>query len=239
MSASDRRQQLAEALSVTWTSTLETETKARIDGAITAARRRRKRMMKASVLLATICAGSLVFAFSGGISRNGEDGQPRRPAQPHVTAPPEPTAPEPAAAASGSAPESPGPAAAPPDRPAPRRTRPAVARQPASQTAASDPIEELFARADRARLAGFPDEALQPLTEIQERFPQDPRAAVAAFQLGRIFADVLRDPERAARAFDRAQALAPSGPLARDARTRAEEARRAAVATKPTPAPTP
>jgi transmembrane sensor len=235
MSASNRRQQLAEALSVTWTSVLETETKARIDGAIAAARQRRKRMMKASVLLATICAGSLVFAFSRGISRHGEEGQPRGPAQPRVTVP-EPTPTE-SPAGSVPAPESPA-AAAPLDRP-PSRTRSAVARPKTPPVAPADPIEELFARADHARLAGFPDEALQPLREIQERFPRDPRAAVAAFQLGRIFADVLRDPERAAQAFDRAQALAPSGALARDARARAEEARRAAAATKPTPAPTP
>lgn len=240
MSGQNPRRQLAEALSVTWTSALETETKTRIDGAITAARERRRRMMKTSVLLATICAGGLVFAFSRGISRNGEESHTRGPAQPRVAAPPEPTPPGPAAAASDRAPEAPVPAAGPVDPPALRRTRPAVTRPPASPTEAADPIEELFARADHARLAGSPNEALQPLTEIQERFPADRRAAVAAFQLGRIFADELHDPEKAARAFERAQALAPSGPLAQDARARAAEARRAAAAaTPPPPTPTP
>ena len=117
------------------------------------------------------------------------------------------------------------------------RGRPSPANPP-RQPRPSNPIEELFARADRALLAGFPNEALQPLTEIQERFRTDSRAAVAAFQLGRIFADELGDPERAERAFERAQALAPSGLLASDARARAEEARRAA-ANKPKPAPAP
>jgi TolA-binding protein len=216
MSGPNPRRQLAEALSVTWTSALETETKGRIDRAIVAARQRRKQMMKTSVLLATLCAGGLVFAFSRGISRHGEEGQPPRPAQPRAVVPPEPTPPETAPAGSASPPESPAP-----------------------PTPASDQIEELFARADRARLAGFPNEALQPLTEIQERFPADRRAAVAAFQLGRIVADELRDPEKAARAFERAQALAPSGPLAQDARARAAEARRAAAAIKSAPTPTP
>jgi len=234
MTASNRRRQLAEALSVTWTSALETETKSRIDGAIVTARQRRKRMMKTSVLLATICAGSLVFAFSRGISRHGEDGQPRRPAQPRVAAPPEPTPPEPAPAISPPAVETPAPLP-PADRPVARRNKPVTAREAPASDAAHDPIEELFARADRARLAGFPNEALQPLTEIQERFPTDRRAAVAAFQLGRIFADELRDPEQAARAFERAEALAPAGPLAQDARARAAEARRAAAATKAQP----
>ena len=53
MSGQNPRRQLAEALSVTWTSALETETKARIDRAVVAARLRRKRMMKTSVLLAS------------------------------------------------------------------------------------------------------------------------------------------------------------------------------------------
>jgi TolA-binding protein len=239
MSGPNPRRQLAEALSVTWTSALETETKGRIDRAIVAARQRRKQMMKTSVLLATLCAGGLVFAFSRGISRHGEEGQPPRPAQPRAVVPPEPTPPETAPAGSASPPESPAPAAGPLDPPSPRRTRPAIAQPPAPPTPASDPIEELFARADRARLAGFPNEALQPLTEIQERFPADRRAAVAAFQLGRIFADELRDPEKAALAFERAQTLAPSGPLAQDARARAAEARRAAAAIKSAPTPTP
>lgn len=112
----------------------------------------------------------------------------------------------------------------------------ARALAPPSPTA-EDPIEARFAQADRARLAGRPNDALQPLTEIQDLYPADGRAAVAAFQLGRIFADELGDPASAARAFDRAWALSPSGSLAHDARARAEEARHAAARMTPAPAP--
>jgi tetratricopeptide (TPR) repeat protein len=238
MTHPDPRRRLADALSVTWTSALEAETKARIDGAVVSARRRRKRAVKVSALLATVCAAGLVFAFSRGLGPRDTKSLRRERVPARVAAPPAPAPPaaEPAPAAIDPTNGSPVPAALPADRAAPRRTRPVAPREAAPSAADKDPIEELFRRADRARLAGFPNEALEPLTEIQERFPTDRRAAVAAFQLGRILADELGDPARAARAFERARALAPFGPLARDAQARAEQARRAAAARETEPA---
>ncbi|HEY5091085.1 MAG TPA: hypothetical protein VIK30_13995, partial [Polyangia bacterium] len=88
-------------------------------------------------------------------------------------------------------------------------------------------VSSLFAIADAARLAGRPADAVAPLTAIFTKFPGDSRAAIAAFQLGRVLADELDDPPAAARAFERARDLAPGGPLAKDAATRAAEAHRA------------
>jgi transmembrane sensor len=85
----------------------------------------------------------------------------------------------------------------------------------------------LLAAADAARLAGRPADAVAPLSALCERFPADPRAPIAAFQLGRILADELDDPAGAARAFERARALDPHGPLAADAAARGAEARAA------------
>jgi TolA-binding protein len=230
-----RRRELAEALSVTWTSDLETQVKARIDREVSSRRRRRKQLMNTTAIVATVLAGGVVFAFARAIEERGSEKPHGAPThrQPAATPSPSP-APAPGAA--------PRPAASQPaaDAPAPRadRDRAPVSRRPAAKApvpaapAVGDPIEALFVEADRARLAGRPGDAVRPLTEIQDRFPQDRRAAIAAFQLGRILADEIRDPARAAPAFDRARALAPDGPLAEDARKRAAEARRAAAATR-------
>jgi len=237
-----RRRELAEALSVTWTSDLETQVKARIDREVSSRRRRRKQLMNTTAIVATVLAGGVVFAFARAIEERGSEKPHGAPTHRQPAATPSPSPAPAPAPAPGAAPRPAAsqPAAAPAaDAPAPRadRDRAPVSRRPAAKApvpaapAVGDPIEALFVEADRARLAGRPGDAVRPLTEIQDRFPQDRRAAIAAFQLGRILADEIRDPARAAPAFDRARALAPDGPLAEDARKRAAEARRAAAAT--------
>jgi hypothetical protein len=227
MTGSDRRRRLADALSVTWTFDLGTRTKTRIDDGLIARRRRRRRALTASALFATVFTGGLVFAFVRGLGERAPERLPPRAIPVSV--------PSLGASSSSSVPPlSPTPPPSPEHRPRTRRTLPAVVRAHATPSAkAEDPIETRFALADRARLAGRPTDALRPLTEIQDLCPADPRAAIAAFQLGRIFADELGDPASAARAFDRARALAPFGPLAHDARARAEHARREAARTTP------
>jgi hypothetical protein len=235
---------LADALSVTWTSSLEAATKERIDHLVTVRRLRRKQAIRTAAILLTLCAGGMVFAFA----RSTEEPHPGPgPARPTATRPGPPPAPVPersaAPLAAGATPSSSSPNASlkgaadePADRapadpgraPAHRRVV-AKAARPSAAGPPEDPVEARFAAADRARLAGHANDALRPLKEIQDLWPADRRAAVAAFQMGRILADELRDPAAAARAFDCARALAPDGPLAADARARADEARRAAA----------
>jgi TolA-binding protein len=234
MTTLDQRRLLADALSVTWTPALEAATKARIDQEVTARRRRRKQALKATAILLTVCAGGVVFAFARSAGPPRSDSGPGdltrgRAAPPAATTPADDDDAHAATAHAAAAPADPEPAAH--DRAPARRRLVARSAPPSPEAAPGDPVEARFAAADQARLAGRPRDAVPPLTEIQDRYPTDPRAAVAAFQLGRILADELGDPAAAARAFDRARALAPGGPLAADARARAEEARRAAATT--------
>jgi TolA-binding protein len=238
MTSTYRRRTLADALSVNWTPALEAQTKARIEASLAVRRRRGRRVVKVSALVATACAGSLVFAFARGLDAPGPQGSHREVVSPRGPTPPTPAS-SPSTSPAPRQPELPASAPSPERRSTSRRVRPSAPQTPAALASmGDDPIEALFIQADRARLAGRPNDALRPLAEIHERYPSDRRAAVAAFQLGRILADELGDPVRAAHAFDRAHELAPSGPLADDARARAEEARRAA-AVNPQAGPTP
>ena len=81
-----------------------------------------------------------------------------------------------------------------------------------------------MADADRARLAGRFEEGASLLERLVREHPGDPRAPLAAFSLGRVLLGELGRPADAARAFARARALAPDGPLADDALAREAEA---------------
>lgn len=61
---------------------------------------------------------------------------------------------------------------------------------------------DLLALADVARRSGHPEEAVAPLERLLSRFPDDPDAALGAFTLGRLRADALGQPARAAEAFE-------------------------------------
>lgn len=87
---------------------------------------------------------------------------------------------------------------------------------------------DLMLAADVARLSAHPQAAIAPLRELCARYPKDKRAPVAAFTLGRVLLDDLGRAAEAADAFERAQALWPSGPLAEAALARAAEAWRRA-----------
>ena len=82
----------------------------------------------------------------------------------------------------------------------------------------------LLADADRARLAGRFEEGASLLRRLVRDYPGDQRAPLAAFSLGRLLLGELGRPAEAARAFARARALAPVGPLAEDALAREAEA---------------
>jgi transmembrane sensor len=83
---------------------------------------------------------------------------------------------------------------------------------------------KLMADADRARLVGRFEEGASLLERLVREHPGDPRAPLAAFSLGRLLLGELHRPADAARAFARARALAPDGPLADDALAREAEA---------------
>ena len=239
------RKRLARELSGTWTPEVAARTKRRIDTRIVERGRQRRKLARAAVAFAMVSAGGLVYAWVGG--RIGSEKRTASlstaahrppPAAPEPSVPPAPTRPGSVAEPSPGAFVAPAPleTSAPPSHPSTRR-RPRLVAEPTAERAVSanrpeDPIEERFAQADRARNAGHPAEAVRPLTEIFERHASDPRAAIAAFQLGRVLADELGDPARAAQAFERALSLAPGGTLAADARRRAEEAHRAAATTR-------
>jgi TolA-binding protein len=105
--------------------------------------------------------------------------------------------------------------------------RRAPSAAPAHSAAAPTP-EALFALADHARASGRPQAAVARLREIVDRFPRDPHAPMAAFTEGRLCLESLGRPRQAAAAFERARALASSGPLAEDALARQVEALHAA-----------
>lgn len=87
---------------------------------------------------------------------------------------------------------------------------------------------ELLALADTARLSGHPGEAIEPLERLLSERPDYASGAVAAFTLGRIEADSMNRPARAARAFERAIDLGLARALLPDALARLALARRAA-----------
>jgi transmembrane sensor len=151
---------------------------------------------------------------------------------PPATAPA--TAAAPTAAAPGAAPLE----VAPPPRPRPPAAPPGAWRRLAragQHARAYDALEaaggagavkdepaDLLLAADVARLGGHPARAVAPLRALVARFPRDPLAPVAAFTLGRLLA--AEAPAQAARAFEDARRLAPTGGLAEDALARAAEA---------------
>jgi hypothetical protein len=253
MTSESKRRRVVDALEVRWTPALAARVQRRLEEAVV---RRRRRRRAAAVGLALAMLGGVGFAFTRApellrrwrnpasrptsLSRPGAGDAlpvvaPAATATSHPGPPPEPQA-------TGAVP---APNPRPPDavdqearrldvagqetrppRTAHRRLAAGPLRPPGA--AAVESVSSLFAKADAARLAGRPAAAVAPLTAIVARFPGDSRAAIAAFQLGRVLADELHDPAAAARAFERAHDLAPDGPLANDAATRASEARRAA-----------
>jgi len=98
----------------------------------------------------------------------------------------------------------------------------ALARRGAP-TVRDEPAELLLA-ADVARLSHHSGEAVAPLERLLTDHAADPRAPLAAFTLGRVLLEELGQPLQAARAFARAERLAPDGPLAQDAIAREVEA---------------
>jgi transmembrane sensor len=85
--------------------------------------------------------------------------------------------------------------------------------------------EDLLVLADVARLSGHPPEAIAPLEQLLAEHASDPNAALAAFTLGRIEADDMDRPARAAQAFERATQLALPRALLPDALARLADAR--------------
>jgi transmembrane sensor len=115
------------------------------------------------------------------------------------------------------APVRPRPKLGPP--PAPAAAQPTAPAAPPAPDAA-----KLLADADRARLGGRFDDGAALLERLVREHPGDARAPLAAFSLGRLLLGELGRPAEAARAFARARALAPDGPLAREALAREAEA---------------
>jgi TolA-binding protein len=226
----DVKRRIAAALEVRWTPALANRVRRRIEARIARARRRRRLLTVVGALLFVAGAG---WAFprlrERWTSRETPSSAARRPHG--AVAPARPPAETVPAAPPPSLAPTPKPEAVPSGLPRARAEGSASenggGRTAAHRPAARSTVEALFAAADAARLAGHPAAAVAPLSAIVTRHPDDPRAAVAAFQLGRVFADELADPARAAAAFERARALDPSGPLAADAAGRADEARRA------------
>ena len=97
--------------------------------------------------------------------------------------------------------------------------RPRAPVRPSPTPPATD-AAKLMADADRARLAGRFEEGAACFERLVREHPDDPRAPLAAFSLGRLLLGELGRPAEAARAFARARALAPDGPLAKDALAR-------------------
>jgi len=94
-----------------------------------------------------------------------------------------------------------------------------------NSAASLNAMEDLLLAADVARMSGHASASLPYLERALVLYPTDARAAVAAFTLGRVLLNDLENPARAATAFSRARAAAPTGPLAEDALAREVEAR--------------
>ena len=82
----------------------------------------------------------------------------------------------------------------------------------------------LMDAADAARLSGHPRSAVKYLERVVRDHGKSPVAPLAAFTLGRVYLDRLGHPQKAAQAFARSRALAPSGAMAQDALAREVEA---------------
>jgi transmembrane sensor len=79
---------------------------------------------------------------------------------------------------------------------------------------------DLLELADVARGARMPREASHALEQVLVRHAKDPRAGLAALTLGKLELDVLRDPKRAAKSFQRALELRLPSALHEDALAR-------------------
>lgn len=88
----------------------------------------------------------------------------------------------------------------------------------------TESMDVLLAAADEDRRAGRLGECAAHLDRALASHPGDPRAPLAAFTLGRVLLEQVGQPREAARAFERARELAPSGALAEDALAREVEA---------------
>jgi transmembrane sensor len=84
--------------------------------------------------------------------------------------------------------------------------------------------KDLMIAADAARLSGHPNQAAQYLDRVASEYRGSGQAPLAAFTLGRIYLYQLGRPAQAAKAFQLARQLAPSGALAHDALARQVEA---------------
>jgi transmembrane sensor len=85
-------------------------------------------------------------------------------------------------------------------------------------------IDDAVALADDARASGDLQRAVKLLDAVARQYPHDVRAAMAAFTAGRIFADDLHQPRRAAESFSAALHIGLPAPLEEDARARIVEA---------------
>ena len=112
--------------------------------------------------------------------------------------------------------------------------RPDANAQPANEATASrgvepplveDSLAVMLRTADQARAGGRSVDAATALRAASAQEPSDPRVSLAEFRLGRLLLEDLGQPREAAAAFERARALAPTGPLAPDALAREVQAR--------------
>jgi hypothetical protein len=247
MTPTSKRRRVVDALAVRWTPALAARVERRLGEAI-GRRRRRRRMAIVGLVLLFVGGASFALPRARELLRGRQASVAAHVARAPGFAVPPPSSAEPAAAPATAEPATPPATAEPATPPAtaepatPPATDPAATPEAASRRAAhrrlaaaslhrsatpQESVSSLFAIADAARLADRPADAVAPLTAIFTRFPGDSRAAIAAFQLGRVLADEIHDPPAAARAFESARDLAPGGPLAKDAATRAVEAHRA------------
>jgi transmembrane sensor len=85
-------------------------------------------------------------------------------------------------------------------------------------------IDRLLSLSDVARKSGHPEAAVAPLERIVGEHPDRPEAGLSAVTLGRLLLDQLGQPRAAARAFERALAIAGSRGLRQDTYLRLVEA---------------
>ncbi|MBI5534812.1 MAG: FecR domain-containing protein [Deltaproteobacteria bacterium] len=85
---------------------------------------------------------------------------------------------------------------------------------------------DLMLLGDAARFSGRAARSIQAYQAVRRRFPGSERAAHAAFLMGKVNADLFRNPGMAARFFDTYLAEQPGGAFAREASGRLIEARR-------------
>ena len=115
--------------------------------------------------------------------------------------------------------DSPGPAASP-QAPAPEPPPARPARVEPAKPARSSGARQLFEQARGRWRDGDARAAADAYQRLLDLYPLDPRAGLAAFELGRLRMDRLGDMPGAARALERAVALAPASGFREDAMAR-------------------